>query len=155
MAQRAEQAEQNGVLVLRGSKDTGLRYDVHRGDGLTVGEDEIAALTPEDEKVTATIRSLVTSPDPDAVARLADLGILYIVQAAPADGSVAAGLDATTGLVQASSERGTRAWQVSPEPGPLPSHHAWLRWLLLLVQAAAIPVLVVLALPPLRRNRDE
>lgn len=155
MAQRAEQAEQNGVLVLRGSKDTGLRYDVHRGDGLTVGEDEIAALTPEDEEVAATIRALVTSPDPDAVARLADLGILYIVQAAPADGSVAAGLDATTGLVQASSERGTRAWQVSPEPGPLPSHHAWLRWLLLLVQAAAIPVLVVLALPPLRRNRDE
>lgn len=155
MAQRAERAEQDGVLVLRGSKDAGLRYDVHRGDGPTVGEDEIAALTPEDAEVTATIRSLVTSPDPDAVARLADLGILYIVQAAPADGSVAASLDATTGLVQASSERGTRAWQVSPEPGPLPGHRAWLRWLLLLVQAVAIPVLVVLALPPLRRNRDE
>ncbi|TNM42736.1 glycosyltransferase family 2 protein [Nocardioides albidus] len=155
MAQRAGQAEHNGVLVLRGSKDTGLRYDVHRGDGPTVGEDEIAALTPEDRDITATIRSLVTSPDPDAVARLADLGVLYIVQAAPADGSVAASLDATSGLVQASSERGTRAWQVSPEPGPLPGHHAWLRWLLLAVQAAAIPVLVVLCLPPLRRNRDE
>ncbi|WP_408896331.1 glycosyltransferase family 2 protein [Nocardioides sp. R1-1] len=155
MAQRAERAEQDGVLVLRGSMDTGLRYDVHRGDGPTVGEDEIAALTSEDADVTATIRSLVTAPDPDAAARLSDLGILYIVQAAPADGAVAASLDATSGLVQASSERGTRAWQVSPEPGPLPGDAAWLRWLLLLVQAASVVVLVVLALPPLRRNRDE
>ncbi|WP_181410788.1 glycosyltransferase [Nocardioides humi] len=155
MAQRAEQAEQNGVLVLRGSRDTGLRYDVHRGDGPTVGEDEIAALTPEDPDITAIIRSLVTSPDPDAVTRLSGLGIRYVVQAAPADGAIAASLDATSGLVQASSERGTRAWQLSPEPGPPAGHHAWLRWLLLLVQAGAIPVLVVLALPPLRRNRDE
>ncbi len=155
MAQRAEQAEENGVLVLRGGMDTGLRYEVHRGDGPTVGEDEIAALTPEDRGVTATIRSLVTAPDPDAVERLSELGIRYVVQAAPADGVIAASLDATSGLVQASSERGTRAWQVSPEPGPLPGHRAWLRWILLVVQAGSIPVLIVLALPPLRRNRDE
>ncbi|MCG8153846.1 hypothetical protein GUY44_25450, partial [Pimelobacter simplex] len=120
-----------------------------------VGEDEIAALTPEDPKVSALIRSLVTSPDPDAVAELSRRGVLYIVQAAPADGAVAASLDATSGLVQASSERGTRAWQVTLEPGALPSPTSWLRWLLLVVQWVAIPVLVVLALPPLRRNRDD
>jgi GT2 family glycosyltransferase len=154
MAQRADQAEQNGVLVLRGSIADGVTYQVHRGDGPTVGEDEISALTPADPKVDATIRSLVTSPDPDAVAALSKRGILYIVQAAPADGAIAASLDATAGLDQASSERGTRAWQVTPTPGPLPSHHAWLRWLLLAVQAVAIPVLIVLGLPPLRRNRD-
>ncbi|MCX6400464.1 MAG: glycosyltransferase family 2 protein [Propionibacteriales bacterium] len=155
MAQRAEQAPEDGVLVLRGSVGTGIRYDVHRGDGPTIGEDEVAALTPEDDQVTEIIRSLVTAPDAEAVASLSDRGILYIVQAAPADGAVAASLDATSGLVQASSERGTRAWQVTPEPAPLPGHHAWLRWLLLIVQGCAIPVLVVLALPPLRRNRDE
>ncbi len=154
MAQRAEQAPENGVLVVRGSVDDGLRYEVHRGDGLTVGEDEIAALTPEDAAATATVRSLATGPDPDAVAELSRRGVLYIVLAAPADGAVAAHLDATAGLVQASSDRGTRAWQVTPEPGPLPDPVSWLRWLLLLVQAAAVPTLVVLALPPLRRNRD-
>lgn len=155
MAQRAERADQDGVLVLRGSVDDGLRYDVRRGDGTTVGEDEIEALTPEDPEITAIIRSLVTSPDPDAVAALSERGILYVVQAAPADGAVAASLDATSGLDQASSGRGTRAWQVTPEPGPLPESTAWVRWLLLAVQGVAIPVLVVLTLPPLRRSRDE
>ncbi|HVK29347.1 MAG TPA: glycosyltransferase family 2 protein [Nocardioides sp.] len=155
MAQRAEQADEDGILVLRGSIADGLSYEVHRGDGATLGEDEIAALTPEDADVTATIRSLVTAPDPDAVQELSRRGILYVVQAAPADGAVASSLDATTGLVQASSSRGTRAWQVDPAPGPLPEHHDWARALLLLVQGIAIPVLVVLALPPLRRSRDD
>ncbi|TWH00712.1 GT2 family glycosyltransferase [Nocardioides sp. J9] len=155
MAQRAEQADHDGILVLRGSIEDGLRYEVHRGDGRTLGEDEITALTPEDRDATAAIRSLVTAPDPEAVQELSRRGILYVVQAAPADGAVAASLDATSGLVQASTSRGTRAWQVDPAPGPLPEHHAWGRTVLLLVQGAAIAVLLVLALPPMRRSRDD
>ena len=155
MAQRAEAADHDGVLVLRGSVDAGLRYEVHRGDGPTLGEDEIAALTPEDTEATEIISSLVTSPDAEAAAALADRGILYVVQAEPVDGQVSASLDATSGLVQASSARGTRAWQVDPPPGPLPEHDGWSRWVLLVAQGLAIPVLVVLALPPLRRSRDE
>ncbi|WP_370290419.1 glycosyltransferase [Nocardioides sp.] len=155
MAQRAERAPEDGVLVLRGDIDSGLTYDVRRGQGRTLGEDEVLALTPEDREVTALVRTLVTSPDPDSAERLARLGVLYVVQPAPADGTVAARLDATTGLEQASAERGTRAWQVTPAPGPLPEQTSWLRWLLLLAQLAAVPTLVVLALPTLRRNRDE
>lgn len=155
MAQRAEAADHDGVLVLRGSVEAGLRYEVHRGDGPTLGEDEIAALTPEDTEATEIISSLVTSPDAEAAAALADRGILYVVQAEPVDGQVSASLDATSGLVQASSARGTRAWQVDPPPGPLPEHDGWSRWVLLVAQGLAIPVLVVLALPPLRRSRDE
>ncbi|WP_435769774.1 glycosyltransferase family 2 protein [Nocardioides sp. SYSU DS0651] len=155
MAQRAEGDPADGVLVLRGSVADGLTYDVHRGDGPTVGEDEIAALTPEDPEATRLVRALVTAPSPDAVGELSDRGIRYIVQAAPADGAVAASLDATSGLVQASSERGTRAWEVTPEPASFTGDGSWLRPLLLLVQLVAIPVLVVLSLPPLRRNRDE
>ncbi|GAA4803737.1 glycosyltransferase family 2 protein [Nocardioides caeni] len=156
MAQRAERApDENGVLVLRGNVDDGVRYEVHRGDGPTVGEDEIAALTPEDPAVTEVISALVTAPDSDAVADLSRRGILYVVLAPPSDGEIAAGLDATSGLEQASAPRGTRAWQVSTAPEPLPDPTPWLRWLLLLVQLAAIPTLVVLALPPLRRNRDD
>ncbi|NHA01759.1 hypothetical protein G5V59_24280 [Nocardioides sp. W3-2-3] len=130
MAQRAERGDQDGILVLRGSVADGLRYEVHRGDGVTLGEDEIAGLTPEDADVTATIRSLVTAPDPDAVAGLSRRGILYVVQAEPADGTVSASLDATSGLDQADSSRGTRAWQVDPQPGPLPEHSSWVRLLL-------------------------
>lgn len=155
MAQRAEQAPENGVLVLRGSVDQGVRYEVHRGDGPTVGEDEIAALTEEDPAVTEVIRSLVTSPDADAVTDLSRRGILYVVLAPPADGEIAAGLDATSGLEQASAERGTRAWQVAADPDPLPEPRPWFRWLLLILQFAAVPTLVVLALPPVRRNRDD
>lgn len=155
MAQRAEQAPENGVLVLRGSIDEGVRYDVHRGDGPTIGEDEIAALTPEDTKVTDVIRALVTAPDSDAVAELARRGILYVVLAPPSDGRIAAGLDATSGLEQASAPRGTRAWQVAATPEEPAAPRPWVHWLLLLVQFAAVPTLVVLALPPLRRNRDD
>lgn len=155
MAQRAEDDSRYGVLVLRGSVDAGLTYDVVRGDGPTVGEDEIAALTPEDDDVTALITELVTSPSPDAVAELSRRGILYIVQAAPADGGVASQLDATTGLEQASAERGKRAWQVTPDPSPVDEGGRWVRWFLLLAQAIAVPILVVLSLPPIRRNRDE
>lgn len=155
MAQRAERSDADGILVLRGSVADGLRYEVHRGDGVTLGEDEIAGLTGEDADATATIRSLVTAPDADAVAELSRRGILYVVQAAPADGAVAASLDATSGLDQASSSRGTRAWQVDPQPAPLPEHSSWGRLLLLVVQGLAIPVLVVLGLPPLRRSRND
>ncbi|MBM9459323.1 glycosyltransferase family 2 protein [Nocardioides sp. zg-536] len=158
MEQRAADAPENGVLVLRGSVADGLRYTVYRGDGLRVGEDEVAALTPEDEAATEAIAALVTSPDVDAVETLRELGIRYVVQPAPVDGSVATRLDATSGLEQASAPRGTRAWEVAPAPDAFDSEPGWWgwgRWLLLLVQAGAVCVLVVLSLPPLRRSRDD
>ena len=155
MAQRAAEANQFGVLVLRGSVADGLTYQVYRDDGITLGEDEIAALSEEDTAATASIRGIAAAPDADVVADLSERGILYIIQAAPADGEVAAHLDATSGLERASSRQGTRAWQVTPAPGPLPDHRDWLRDVLLVVQPLAIVVLVVLALPPLRRNRDD
>ena len=115
MVQRAETGSEHGILVVRGDVDEGLRYTVRRGDGVTLGEDEIIALAGEDSAFTDTVRSLTSRPTPEVVASLADRGIEYVVLPAPADGSVAAALDATGGLVQASAEdRSTRAWQVEP-----------------------------------------
>ena len=156
MAQKAETGEQYGILVIRGTVADGLTYWVQRGDGTTVGEDEIAALTDEDREVTDLVRSLVTAPSAQAVDELTERGISYIVQPAPADGAVAAQLDATGGLVQASAQdRETRAWQLSREPAAdaVDGPRSWPRVLLLVVQAAAVPVLLVLSLPTVRRSR--
>ena len=89
MSQQAEVAPEYGILVIRGSVANGLTYEVERGDGPTIGEDEIAALTAEDEDATALVGDLATAPAPEAVAALTERGIRFIVQPAPADAEVA------------------------------------------------------------------
>ncbi len=157
MSQEAERAEELGILVIRGSVADGLTYDVQRGDGPSVGEDEIAALTDEDRAATALVGDLATAPAPEAVAGLTERGIRFVVQPAPADGAVATRLDATTGLVRASAEdRTTRAWQVFEEPdaASVEGPRSWPRIALLALQAIAIPVVAVLGLPTIRRSRS-
>ncbi len=156
MEQRAKTGDQYGVLVLRGSVAEGLTYEVRRGDGPTVGEDEIAALTDEDPEATELVRSLSSTPTPAAVDELTARGISYVVLPAPSDADVAARLDATGGLLRASAaDRATRAWEVvrSPEASSVDGDRSWLRTGLLVGQGLALPVLVVLALPTLRRSR--
>ncbi|WP_183097975.1 hypothetical protein, partial [Nocardioides pelophilus] len=158
MSQEAQQAPEHGILVIRGTVARGLTYEVERGEGLTLGEDEIAALTAEDPAATALVEDLTTAPSPEAVDALTERGIRYVVQPAPSDGAVATRLDATAGLVRASAEdRATRAWLVIREPGAdaVEGPRSWLRVVLLAVQAIAIPVVAVLALPTLRRARSE
>ncbi|TIC87910.1 glycosyltransferase family 2 protein [Nocardioides sp. GY 10113] len=157
MQQRAEEADQNGILVLRGSIADGLTYETVRGDGPTVGEDEIIALTPEDPEVTETITALVTAPSPTAVEELRGRGVAYLVLPAPVDGDIAARLDATGGLERASSaDRATAAWEVvdPPPADSVEGPRSWPRIVLLVLQLVAIPVLVVWALPTVRRSRS-
>src|SRR5690606_11946706 len=116
MVQDAETGPEHGILVLRGDLEQGLTYAVRRGAGITLGQDEILTLAPEDRAFTALGRTLASRPTPAVVAEVASRGIEHVVLPAPADGRVAAALDATGGLVQASAEdRATRAWQVSRE----------------------------------------
>jgi GT2 family glycosyltransferase len=157
MVQRAETGPEHGILVVHGDVDDGLSYTVRRGDGVTLGEDEVIALAGEDADFTSTVRRLLSRPTPALVARLADRGVEYVVLPAPADGSVAAALDATGGLVQASAEnRSTRAWQVERplDPDAVDGPRSWLRIGLLVVQALAVVTVLVLCLPTLRRKRD-
>ncbi|KAA1427108.1 glycosyltransferase family 2 protein [Nocardioides antri] len=156
MSQEAEKASERGILVVRGTVARGLTYAVERGDGPTVGDDEIAALTAEDEEVTELVGTIATAPSPEAVDALTERGIRYVVQPAPADGAVATRLDATAGLVRASAEdRSTRAWLVirEPEPESVEGPRSWPRIVLLVLQALAIPVVAVLGLPTIRRSR--
>jgi hypothetical protein len=156
MVQSAMTGPQHGILVIRGDVENGLTYTVLRGDGVTLGEDEIIDLSPEDAAFTRDVRALVSRPTPQIVDRLADRGLEYVVLPAPADGDVAAALDATGGLIQASAEdRSTRAWQVDRPlaPDAVDGPRSWLRIVLLVLQAVALLVVAVLCAPTTERRR--
>jgi GT2 family glycosyltransferase len=150
MVQSSDAGSEHGILVVRGSVGDGLDYTVRRDDGVTTGEDEVLVLAAEDRDFTALVRGLVSRPTPDAVDSLAARGIEYVVLPAPADGEVAAALDATGGLVPASAEdRSTRAWQVDRplSAEDLDGPRSWLRIGLLVLQGLAILVVLVLCAP--------
>nr|WP_246416519.1 glycosyltransferase family 2 protein [Nocardioides luti] len=157
MVQSSMLGDAHGILVIRGDVEDGLTYTVRRGDGVTLGEDEILALTGEDTSFTRVVRALVARPTAEVVDELGRQGIEYVVLPSPADGNVAAGLDATAGLVQASAEdRSTRAWQVDRalDPGAVDGPRSWLRIALLVLQGAGIVVVAVLCAPTTNRRAD-
>ncbi|MEX0429769.1 glycosyltransferase [Nocardioides sp. DS6] len=145
-----------GVLVLRGSVADGLRYTVLRGDGVTLGTDEITAATPVDTDFNGLVGRLTSAPGADVLDALARHGIEYVVMPSPADHAVAEGIDASGGVTQASTtDRSTRAWQLDTAPtgDDLDGHRSWLRILLLVVQLAGVVVVAVLCGPTLERKR--
>jgi hypothetical protein len=157
MVQSSEQGPEHGILVVRGSVQDGLSYNVRRDDGVTTGEDEVLDLTAEDRGFTRLVQGLAARPTPDAVADLASRGIEYVVLPAPADGQVSAALDATAGLEQASAEnRSTRAWQVDQKLSAthLDGPRSWLRIGLLALQGVAILVVLVQCAPSTERRRE-
>jgi GT2 family glycosyltransferase len=156
MTDASTASEANGILVIRGDVAHGLRYTIRRGDGDTLGENEIQYASEPDPGFTSDVRALVSRPTAGVVSDLAKAGIRYVVLPSPADGDVAAGLDATDGLAQASAEnRTTRAWSVAQPvdphamdgPGSIP------RAVLLGVQGIAVLVVLVLCLPTWRASR--
>jgi len=152
MVQDALRGPAHGILVIRGSVEDGLTYAVRRGDGVTIGEDEILAATPTDAEFDELVQTLTSRPRAAVVAELAAAG----VQCVEADGSVAAGLDASGGLDQASAEdRSTRAWQVSRpvDEDALDGPTSWFRIALLVLQGIAIVVVLVLCAPTSERSR--
>jgi hypothetical protein len=155
MVQSSMTGPSHGILVVRGDVARGLTYSVRRGDGVTLGEDEILDLTPQDAGFSRDVRSLLSRPTPDVVAVLAEQGIEYVVLPAPADGDVASALDATGGLVQASAEdRSTRAWQVARplSADAVDGPGSWWRVVLLVVQGIALVVVAVLCAPTAHRR---
>jgi hypothetical protein len=157
MVQSSVLGPEHGILVVRGSVADGLTYTVRRDDGVTTGEDEVLNLTAEDRDFSELVRGLASRPTPAEVDGLAARGIEYVVLPAPADGEVAASLDATGGLVQASAEdRRTRAWQVDRplSARDLDGPRSWLRIGLLVLQGVAILAVLVLCAPSTERARD-
>ncbi|MDT0201889.1 glycosyltransferase family 2 protein [Nocardioides sp. AE5] len=157
MAQGADASPGHGVLMLEGDVETGFTWQVYRGDGITLGEDEVLALTGPDPVLNADVAELLSDPTPELIASLPDRGIDYVVLAAPADGQVAATLDAAPGLVQASStDRATRAWQfdrAAPDDAISGSGPAWHPWLVAIQMIAFVVVAVLCG--PARKEEAE
>jgi GT2 family glycosyltransferase len=156
MTDEAIASDANGILVIRGDVDEGLTYTVRRGEGDTLGENEILYASEPDPAFAADVRALVSRPTAGVVDDLAAAGIKYLVLPEPYDGAVAAGLDATDGLGQAGSESAaTRTWQVQTpvDPSAVDGPRSLLRVALLVVQGIAILVVLVLCLPTLRAAR--
>jgi GT2 family glycosyltransferase len=157
MVTSSEEDPAHGILVVRGSVEEGLTYTIRRGDGVTLGEDEIIDLTAEDGAFADEVRALVSRPTPEVIDGLGESGIEYVVLPSPADGAVASVLDAAAGLVQASAaDRSTRAWQVARplEDSSLDGPTSWLRVVLLVVQGIGVVVVAVLCLPTTSRRRE-
>lgn len=150
MTQSAEVGDARGVLVVRGSVENGLTYTIRRGDGVTLGEDEILALTDENTELSRHIREFVSAPSEDVVAAMTAEGIEYVVLPARADGRVAATLDTAAGVTQASADiPGTRAWKIDevPPDDAVDGPGSVVRALLLLIQGIAIFSVAVLGGP--------
>ncbi len=156
MVQSSKTGPEHGILVVRGAVETGLTYSVRRDDGPTVGEDEIVALSEADPAAHEIVTTFLSRPTGAAVEALGGLGIEWVLQPAPADGSVAASLDATSGLNQASTDPGSRAWQVNRgiTDAALDGPDAAWRTVLFVLQGVALLVVLVLCLPTIR-SRDE
>jgi hypothetical protein len=160
MTDEAIASDANGILVIRGDVEHGLTYTIRRGEGDTLGENEILYASEPDPAFAADVRALVSRPTAGVVDDLAAAGIKYLVLPEPYDGAVAAGLDATDGLGQAGSESAaTRTWQVETpvDPNAVDGPRSPLRVALLVLQGIAILVVLVLCLPTLRaaRRSDE
>jgi GT2 family glycosyltransferase len=156
MTDEASAADAAGILVIRGDVEHGLTYSIRRGEGDTIGEDEIRYAADPDPAFEADVRALVSRPTAAVVDDLAASGITYIVLPAPFDGRVAAGLDATDGLGQAGTESvATRTWHVEPpvDPHAVDGSRSVLRTVLLVVQGLALLVVLVFCLPTLRPRR--
>lgn len=156
MAQAADEGAGHGVLMLHGDVEDGLTWRVHRSNGITVGQDEILALTGPDADLDAEVASLVSNPTPELVESLPARGIDYIVMPAPADAQVAATLDAASGLTQAStSDRATRAWQfdVGAPADAIDGEGPWWHTWLVVFQVLALLVVLVLCGPSRREGR--
>lgn len=158
MLQRGSEGQEYGVLVVRGDLETGLRYSVRRGEGVTLGEDEVLALAAERPSDTATVAGLLSRPTPDLVEDAAALGLQYVLLAEPADPRIAATLDAASGLDQVSTGPGSRAWELNRQPSLPPEDGGFAasaRPVLLALQALALLGVVVQCAPTVRNRREE
>ena len=156
MLQSSVTGPEHGILVVRGTLAGGLSYTVRRDDGVTLGEDEVLAFTPTDAAAQEAVATVLARPTSTAVSALGDLGLEWILITAPADGSVAASLDATTGLVQASTDPGTRAWRVDRpmDPAAVDGPGSAVHVALLVVQGLSLLLVLVLCAPTLRGGRE-
>jgi GT2 family glycosyltransferase len=156
MRQAAEHGAGHGVLVLRGTAEDGMTWEVHRGDGVRLGDDEILALTGPDQALDGDVTAMISEPTPEAMTALAGHGIDYLILPTPADAQVAATLDAAPGLTQASAQdRTTRAWKLDTpaDADAVSGSGPWWHPVLLVLQILGVLVVAVMCGPTRREQQ--
>jgi hypothetical protein len=155
MTDAAAENPLDGVLVVRGSRDTGFRYVLLRGTGIRLGDDTVRSTDSAQAGLTRRVANLATAPQPADLAALRRHGVAYIYAPAPADVSLVGNLDSVSGVTPGSAARGARAWQLEGRPSdaalPRLTDHA--RPWLLTVQLLAIVAALVLAAPSRKGRR--
>lgn len=156
MSEAAQSAPTRGVLVIEGGGRAGFTYRVLRGEGFRLGDDSVLPSVQAERPMTRLVGDLATSPDTSDTTGLARHGVRFIYLPPPADPRLAGNLDSLSGLNFASAvRRGSRAWQVqaAPSGAALATPTGSWRPLLLAVEALALLVAGVLAVPGRRQRR--
>ena len=158
MVQSASSAPSTASSSSAATSSDGLTYSVLRDDGITARRGRgRRRCPPRTESLDAAVVGPGRPvPTPRPSRRWPTTASSTSCCPSPADGDVAAVIDSTAGLSQASAEdRTTRAWEVGPEPNPdaVDGPRSWLRIGLLVLQGVAIVVVAVLCAPTSTRRR--
>jgi GT2 family glycosyltransferase len=118
LAARAEGPEQSATLVLSGSSDAGVGYQILRDDGTRLGEETVLPPRSDLAEVDRTVAGLLSHPDIDSIESLLDHGIGAIYVEPPVDPAVESVLDGGVGLTRAgTTDPAARAWELDPPSG--------------------------------------
>ncbi|GAA3514228.1 hypothetical protein GCM10022234_06340 [Aeromicrobium panaciterrae] len=146
-------AERPGnTLVVTGSIDRGVDYKVVDGDGPYLGQEAVAASSPEADKLTLAVRRLLAQGTSADVRALSAAGI-DAIYAPRADPDVARRIDGAPLLSPSGSdEPGSRVWTISGDPASAHASAPWWHPVVGGLQVLAWLVAIVLTAPVRRRE---
>jgi GT2 family glycosyltransferase len=120
LAVRAAGATQDATLLLSGSRETGVGYQIVRDDGTRLGEESVLPPRSELDAVDRAVADLLSYPDAAAVESLLDHGIGAVYATPPVDESIESTLDGGVGLSRAgTTDPDARAWEFDAPSGAL------------------------------------
>ena len=118
LAEQASGDRQSATLVLAGSTDSQVRWQVVRDDGLRLGEESVLPDGSDVDRFSQVVVDLVTDPRADDASFLLDHGVGAVLAVAPVDATLAAALDSAGGLRRSgTSDPGARAWEIDADAG--------------------------------------
>jgi GT2 family glycosyltransferase len=146
-------AERPGTtLVVTGTIDAGVEYEVVSGTGPFLGEEALAPSAARRDRVTAAVRRLLAQGTASDVRTLAAEGV-DAIYAPRADDEVARRIDAVPLLSPSGSDAPeSRAWTLALEPGSPSASAPWWQRPVVVLQALAWLVAIVLTAPVRRRK---
>lgn len=120
LADRASGPQQSSTLVLSGTADSGLAYQVVRDDGTRLGEESVPPEPSDQAAMDEAVADLLSSPDAEATGFLLDRGVGAVYAMPPVDATVESTLDGAAGLVRAgTSDPSARAWDLAAPSGAI------------------------------------